>query len=98
MNQDKCIAHRNIKGYDVYFFPSAMKNKKYRAFVKSPWGPSGKSYNFGDTRYQHYFDQLGLYSHLNHNDKTRRESYRKRHANTATKFPSPSYFAYNFLW
>lgn len=49
---------------------------------------------------------LKLYSHLDHNDKKRREAYRARHEKVKTKDGTPAYkdkehaayYAYNFLW
>ena len=65
-----------------------------------------KKISFGDTRYEHYFDKLGKYKHLNHNDKKRRESYRRRargikNAKGQLTFKlkhSPNYYAYKYLW
>lgn len=62
--------------------------------------------HFGDTRYQHFFDRIGMYSNLNHNDLTRRKNYRKRHKSIVDKdgFPyykninSPSFYSYYYLW
>lgn len=85
------------------FQKSKVKNKKYS--VKSP---SGKTINFGDTRYQHYKDStgLGLYSHLDHKDPVRRAAYRKRHAALKLKDGTPAYknkeqaayYSYYYLW
>ncbi len=53
---------------------SEKKNKKYK--VKH----NGKYVHFGDSRYQQFKDTtgLGLYSKLDHNDKTRQKNYCKR--------------------
>ena len=45
----------------------------------------GKWIHFGDKRYQHYYDRIGLYSHLNHNDKKRRQAYFSRHSGISQK-------------
>ena len=57
-------------------FVSTNKNKKYSVYVKD--GNKIKLINFGDTRYEHYYDTLGYYKHLNHYDKERRKNYLKR--------------------
>lgn len=85
------------------FTRSKVKNKKYSVIT-----PSGKTINFGDTRYQHYQDRtgLGLYTNLNHNDKQRRAAYRSRHSKILLKNGTPayldkeqpSYYSYHFLW
>jgi len=60
---------------------SEKKNKKYK--VKH----EGKYIHFGDKRYQHFKDTtgLGLYSKLDHNDKTRQKNYCKRSAGIKDK-------------
>lgn len=85
------------------FQKSKVKNKKYS--VKSP---SGRTINFGDTRYQHYKDAtgLGLYSHLDHKDPERRKKYRERHSKILLKDGTPAYknkeqaayYSYYYLW
>lgn len=84
------------------FRPSQKKNKKYDVLFKDRW------IAFGDSRYQHYRDRtgLGLYSHLDHNDKKRRERYKKRHEKILLKngkpavmdMNSPAYWSYFYLW
>ena len=53
-------------------FKSNLKFKKYAVYVLK----DGKRrlIHFGDARYQQYKDKIGLYSHLDHNDKKRREN------------------------
>ncbi len=53
--------------------PSKRKNKKYDVYHNDKYILS-----FGDKRYQHYFDKFGYYSNLNHLNKKRRDSYKKR--------------------
>lgn len=84
------------------FSKSKVKGKKYAVHF------SGKTINFGALGYQHYKDRtpLKLYKHLDHNDKKRRESYRKRHwaiklkdGRLAYKVKtSPEYWASKYLW
>ena len=74
------------------------KNKKYSVYVYDNNGKL-KLIHFGDIRYQHYKDQIGLYSYLDHNDKKRRNLYRIRHKNDHIEDPSyPGFWSYNFLW
>jgi len=85
------------------FKKSTKKNKKY--MVKTP---NNKLVHFGDTRYEHFKDKtpLKLYSHLDHNDKKRRDAYRKRHQAIKLKDGTPAYknkeqsayYSYNYLW
>ena len=85
------------------FVKSGVKTKKYSTIT-----PSGKWINFGSAKYQHYKDAtgLGLYSHLDHNDKARRDKYRARHSKIKTKDgklayknpEQPAYYSWNFLW
>lgn len=85
------------------FTKSNRKQKKYSVIT-----PSGKKIHFGNINYQHYKDStpLKLYSHLDHNDKKRRDNYRKRHSKILLKDGSPaylnkeqpSYYSYRFLW
>jgi len=85
------------------FKKSTKKNKKY--MVKTP---NNKLVHFGDTRYKHFKDRtpLKLYSHLDHNDKKRRDAYRKRHGAIKLKDGTPAYknkeqsayYSYYYLW
>lgn len=56
-----------------------QKHKKYKAEVF--WDGRRRWIHFGDNRYDQYKDStgLGLWSHLDHNNKQRRELYHKRH-------------------
>lgn len=79
-------------------------NHKYTAIINK----NGKTLyvNFGDKRYQHYHDKIGLYSHLDHNDKERRKRYIKRHSAIINKNGmhaidikySPAWFSLHYLW
>lgn len=85
------------------FYKSNRKNKKYMAY-----SPTGKKVHFGDSRYQHYRDTtgLGLYSHLDHNDKDRKKRYlarakgiRDKNGRLTWKNPeSANYYAVRYLW
>lgn len=74
------------------FRKSKRRNKKYDAVFTN-----GAVVSFGDNRYKHYFDRIGLYSHLNHNDEKRRDAYYARHNANPRKY-SPGWFAANYLW
>jgi hypothetical protein len=67
---------------------STRKHKKY--MIRTP---EGKLIHFGDKRYQHYRDTTPLkaYSHLDHGDKKRRQSYRARHMAIVGSDGIPSY-------
>ena len=76
-------------------FPSNSKNKKYSVYVMKNGKP--KLVHFGDTRYQQYFDSIGHYSDLNHNDKDRRKRYYARMGKTTDK-TTAKYWANKILW
>lgn len=78
-------------------FRSKMKYKKYSVYVLK----DGKRrlIHFGDKRYQHYKDRIGLYSHLDHNDKKRRKNYYSRHGEKDIKDKSRAkYWSHKKLW
>jgi len=85
------------------FSISTRKNKKYSVIT-----PSGRVVHFGSRTNFHYKDTTGLgaYSHLDHNDKVRRRSYRRRARGIRNKYgkavfqdkESPAYYSYNYLW
>lgn len=63
---------------------SKVKNKKYSIYdVK--FDKNKKKYNLdkkfdiGDKRYEHYEDQIGEFSQLDHNDKSRLKNFWARH-------------------
>jgi hypothetical protein len=80
---------------------------KYTAIMKD-----GSKVSFGHKDYQQYKDSVpksmggGLWTGKNHNDKKRRDSYRKRHRGVLNKLGkpaykvkySPSWFSYYYLW
>lgn len=77
-------------------FVSSAKNKKYSVYVKGDKG-NPKLIHFGDKRYPHFKDKLKHYSHLDHNDPKRRESYLKRHGKATSK-DTAKYWATKTLW
>ncbi len=72
----------------------------------------GKKVSFGHRDYQQYKDSVpvslggGLWSHLDHGDPVRRDSYRKRHSALVCKNGeqcisikyTPAWFSYYYLW
>lgn len=88
-------------------FVKGSGNHKYTAIL-----PDGKRVSFGHKDYEHYKDSVpkslggGLWSHRDHGDPKRRDSYRARHGgmkckdgvSCITKKYSPSWFAYFYLW
>lgn len=95
----KYVASKTIKGIDFNFYTSSKPTKKYMVMFTNPETGREKVIHFGDIKYQHYYDGLSnVYQSLWHMDPKRRDSYRARHFQTAQRFPSPSWFSYNFLW
>lgn len=80
----------------LIFVKSTRKNKKYDVYEQKQDGLKYLT-SFGDVRYQHYKDKLGLYSHLNHLDKKRRDLYYTRHKKDYPKY-SPDWFSKKLLW
>jgi hypothetical protein len=78
--------------------------KKYSVYVET--NGKQKLIHFGDSRYKHYYDKIGVYSNLNHKDLSRRASYRARHTAIKLKDGSlaykdrgqPSYYSMKYLW
>jgi hypothetical protein len=89
---------REIKKDGYIFKPSTRKEKKYDVFDKQ----GNKIASFGAIRengipYEQYKDRIGIYSRYDHNDKERRERYRKRHNRPLIK-NTPNFFARTYLW
>jgi hypothetical protein len=86
-----------------FFTKNAQNKKKYMVIT-----PKGKTVHFGHTDYQQFKDStgLGLYSHMDHGDKKRRQNYLRRSAGirnaqgklTANDPESANYYARRFLW
>lgn len=76
------------------FRKSTRQHKKYDVFKNGKYITS-----FGDNRYQHFHDRIGLYPELNHDDPERRRRYRARHSSDRLDDKtSAGYFAYYYLW
>jgi hypothetical protein len=86
-------------------FKSKAKNKKYSVYVLDDKNIK-RLIHFGDTRYEHYFDKIGLFSHMNHKDEGRRRNYlvrakgiRDGQGRLTYKLKwSPNYWSVNYLW
>jgi len=76
------------------FIISRRKGKKYDVFKDGKYLTS-----FGEKDYQQYNDKTPLkaYSHLDHNDKDRKNRYYQRHGKDA-KFESAKWFSHKYLW
>lgn len=74
---------------------STQKNKKYMAVFDY----DKSVVHFGDPLHNQYKDNtgLGLYSHKDHMDKKKRDSYYARHGKEAERF-SAKWFAHKYLW
>jgi hypothetical protein len=85
------------------FAKSTRKGKKYSVIT-----PSGKKIHFGSSSMEQFRDStgLGLYSHLDHNDKERRKRYlarakgiKDKNGNLTWKDKeSANYYSIRFLW
>ena len=62
---------------NIKILPSTRANKKYMAILRN-----GDKIHFGGKGYEQFKDStgLGLYSHMDHGDKKRRENYFSRHS------------------
>jgi hypothetical protein len=85
------------------FKKSTRKEKKYSVIT-----PKGKTIHFGASGMEQYKDStgLGLYSHLDHNDKERQKRYLARAKGIKTKDgkltwndkESANYYSIFYLW
>lgn len=93
------IIVKRHNGNKLVFSKSNLKNKKYRVEIFYKNG-NKETKHFGHSKYQHFQDKIGLYSHLNHYDKTRRKNYKARHTVQAfhKQLYSPAWFSLKYLW
>ena len=94
---------RDATQYDfIGFEKSRTKTKKYDALLRDRRTGQNRRVAFGSRKplYEQFRDStgLGLYKHLDHNDKERQRLYKIRHAKTALKKYSPSWFSMKYLW
>jgi len=98
-----------LNGREVAYIKFSIPKKgykKYKASIYDTKNKKIKSVMFGDRRYEHYFDRIGMWREKNHNDRKRRAAYRKRHEKISLKDGSaayqvpytPAYFSYHLLW
>lgn len=76
------------------FKKSKNPNKKYTVYDAKT---GDKIADFGHPQYEHYYDKIGAYKHLNHLDKERRKRYYARHGKKAKPL-SAKWFASKYLW
>ncbi len=79
-------------------FVSKAKNKKYSVYVKDDNKSGIKLIHFGDKRYEQFFDKLGHYEKLNHNDPKRRKRYYDRHGKEKGSKDMAKYWSHTILW
>ena len=85
-------------------FKSSAKGKKYSVYVMK--NDKKRLIHFGDANMQQYFDKLGHYKNLNHNDKERRRRYLARAKGIKDKNGnltwrnknSANYYSVKYLW
>lgn len=86
----------------VSFKKSNNKIKKYDAILRNKTTGKTRAVPFGSRipLMEQYKDNtgLGLYSKLDHNDKKRRDNFRKRHDCKNAKKYSSNYFSCEYLW
>ena len=79
---------------------STRKDKKLMTKV------DGKTIHFGNPKYEHFKDRTGIWSHLDHKDKKRRENYLTRSGKIKNKQgeltkndpQSPNWHSRKILW
>lgn len=81
--------------YKIY--KSKKPNKKYVAYLTKPNINGRSAIHFGDTRYEQYYDKIGLYKKLDHLNSERRARYYARHSKDYPKYTS-DWFSKHFLW
>jgi|688.fasta_scaffold72748_7 hypothetical protein len=91
-----------IKVHNHIFFIkySTRKGKKYDVYELYTIGKDihlPYILSFGASKYQHYFDKLGGYDELNHNDEKRLKKYYARFGHTDNIY-SAKWFSNNLLW
>jgi hypothetical protein len=80
------------------FRKSKTLNKKYDAILIDRTGKE-IVVPFGDSRYKHFNDKIGMYKHLDHGDPERRRLYKLRHSTYIQPGQySAGYFSMKYLW
>lgn len=99
---------KGVKVGRYTYWKSTRANKKLMTKIKEPNGKI-KTIHFGNLNppaNEHYKDKTGIWSHLNHGNKARRDAYRKRHSGILKKdgtraiddYKQPAYHALKILW
>jgi len=90
---------KNPQEYSFLHFEVATDNKhKYNAILLHKKTGRTKKIPFGAIGYEQYFDKIGHYKKLNHNDKERRRLYRIRHKGEDQYKFSSGWFSWKYLW
>jgi hypothetical protein len=93
------VSLKNPKEWKLVGFEKHPGKKKFNALLEHKTTGDVRRIPFGQKGYQQYKDKaLGLYSHLDHGDKARRDRYRLRHDGEQYNNFSSGYFAYRYLW
>lgn len=83
----------------IEFKKSPILHKKYRVYLKNKNTLKIKHLDFGDDRYENYWDKTGLNLYSTHRDPERRRRYRLRaKIHVDDKYYTPAYFSYYYLW
>lgn len=84
----------------IGFEKSHLPAKKYNAILERISTGAISRVPFGATGYEQYKDStgLGIYSHLDHLDKSRRRNYISRHSKDNNRPFSASWLSLNYLW
>jgi len=84
----------------IFVAPASNKLKKYDVYDKNyKYITSFGAIRPNGIPYEQYYDKLGYYKDYNHNDKQRRDRYRKRHINDNLDDPlSAASLAWRILW
>lgn len=82
----------------INFEISRNPQKKYDAILVDTSTGKIKRVGFGDVRYQHFHDKIGIYANLDHNDPERRRAYKIRHEKDRHKKFTAGWFADQNLW
>jgi hypothetical protein len=102
IDQDKHYKPTEIT--DLITITKAKFPKKYKAKITTVTEgipekfKINKTFYFGDQSHQHYFDKIGEYSSLNHNDKNRQKKFDQRFYEKMKVYPSSSWLSKTFLW
>ena len=84
----------------IGFEKSHLPTKKYNTILENKTTGRVSRVPFGAVGYEQYKDStgLGIYSHLDHLDKDRRQNYIRRHSKDNNKPFSASWLSLHYLW